>query len=69
MLTVHPQYITDSAGKKLVVLPMKEFKTIMDELENIEDVKLYDQAKASNEPSVPIDEAFKKIEAKRKKKK
>lgn len=69
MLTVHPQYITDSAGKKLVVLPLKEFKTIMDELENIADVKLYDQAKASNEPSIPIDEAFKMIEAKRKKKK
>jgi len=69
MLTIHPQYITDSAGKKLVVLSMKEFKTILEELENIEDIKLYDEAKASAEPSVPIDEAFKQIEAKRKKKK
>lgn len=69
MLNIHPQYITDTAGKKLVILPMKEFKTIMEELEDLEDVKLYDQAKADKEPSIPIDKAFKIIEAKRKAKK
>ena len=69
MLTIHPQYITDTAGKKLVILPMKEFKTMMEELEDLDDIKLYDKAKASKETSVPIDEAFRKIEAKRKKKK
>jgi len=67
MLTVHPQYITDKAGKKIsVVLPMKDFKAIMEELEELEDIKLYDEAKKSNEPSIPIDDAFKMIEAKRK---
>jgi hypothetical protein len=67
MLTVHPQYITDYTGKKIsVVLPMKEFKTIMEELEDLEDLRLYDAAKMSNEPSIPIDEAFKIIEEKRK---
>jgi hypothetical protein len=67
MLTVHPQYITDSTGKKIsVVLPMKDFKAIMEELEELEDIKLYDEAKKSNEPSIPIDDAFKMIEAKRK---
>ena len=67
MLTVHPQYITDNAGRKIsVVLPMKEFKTIMDELDELEDIRLYDEAKATKEPSIPIDDAFKMIEAKRK---
>lgn len=70
MLNVHPQYITDNRGKKLsVVLPMQEFKTIMEELDDLDDIRLYDAAKAANETSVPIDEAFKLIEAKRKKKK
>ncbi len=70
MLTVHPQYITDNTGKKIsVVLPMKEFKTIMEELEELEDIRLYDEAKAADEPTIPIDEAFKMIEAKRKNKK
>lgn len=67
MLIIHPQYITDSAGKKIsVVLPIKDFKAIMEELEELEDIKLYDKAKKSNEPSIPIDDAFKMIEAKRK---
>lgn len=48
MLAIHPQFITDSAGEKLVVLPMKEFEIIMDELEDLEDVKLYDEAKKAD---------------------
>jgi hypothetical protein len=67
MIRLNPQYITDHAGKKIsVVLPMKDFIAIMEELEELEDIKLYDEAKKSNEPSIPIDDAFKMIEAKRK---
>ncbi len=45
MISVHPQYIKDANGKKsLVVLPAKEFDIIMEELEELEDVKLYDEA-------------------------
>ena len=67
MLTINLQYITDKTGKKIsAVLPMKEFKTLLEELEELEDIRLYDEAKKSNEPSIPIDDAFKMIEAKRK---
>ncbi len=46
MLTVHPQYIKDANGEKsLVILPAKEFDTIMEELEELEDIKRYDEAK------------------------
>ncbi len=70
MLTVHPQYITDNKGKKIsVVLPVKEFKNIMEELEELEDIRLYDEVKKSKGSSIPIDKAFKMIEAKRKTKK
>jgi PHD/YefM family antitoxin component YafN of YafNO toxin-antitoxin module len=70
MSTLNPQYITDKKGKKIsVVLPIKEYKSIMEELEELEDIKLYDEAKAANDPSYPIDVAFKMVEAKRKKKK
>jgi hypothetical protein len=70
MSTLNPQYITDKKGKKIsVVLPIKEYKSIVEELEELEDIKLYDEAKASNDPSYPIDVAFKMVEAKRKKKK
>jgi hypothetical protein len=45
---------------------MEEFAAIMEELEELQDIKLYDEAKQSNDPSIPIDEAFNMIEAKRK---
>jgi len=64
---INPQYITDHTGRKIsVILPLKDFRTIMEELEELEDIKLYDKAKKSNEPSIPIDKAFEMIEAKRK---
>ena len=69
MLTVTPQFITDSTGKKIsVILPIKEFEQMMEELAELHDIELYDKAKAANEPSVPIDEAFQMIETKRKNK-
>jgi len=62
-----PQYITDNKGKKLsVVLPIKDYVKIMEELEELEDIRLYDEAMADKEPSIPIDKAFELIEAKRK---
>ncbi len=46
MLTVNPQYIKDANGKKsLVVLSIQEFDYLIKELEEIEDIRLYDEAK------------------------
>lgn len=45
MVTIHPQFITDTAGKKLVVISAKEFKTIVEQLEDFDDIRLYDEAK------------------------
>ncbi|MBK9107236.1 MAG: hypothetical protein IPM92_02350 [Saprospiraceae bacterium] len=45
MLTLHPQYIKDTAGKNLVILPQNEFDVLLEELEELEDIKLYDEAK------------------------
>lgn len=45
---------------------MEEFNAILEELEELEDIRRYDEAKDSNEPSIPIEDAFKMIEAKRK---
>lgn len=71
MLTVHPQYIKDTNGNNsLVILPAKEFDALMEELEDLEDVRLYDEAiKKDTGERIPMDEAFKLIEAKRKKSK
>ncbi len=67
MVTVTPQYIKDTAGKKLVIIPAKQFDTMMEELEDLEDIKRYDSAKKRKQNFVDADIVFKQIEAKRKK--
>ncbi|MBC7889591.1 MAG: hypothetical protein H7Z13_17080 [Ferruginibacter sp.] len=49
MLTITPQYIIDTAGKKLVVLPLDEFNSLMEELEEQEDLQLYDEPKREDD--------------------
>lgn len=50
MTAIHPQYITDNKGKKIsVILPLKEFDAIMEELEELEDIRLYDEAKKEDD--------------------
>lgn len=68
MISVHPQYIKSSNGKKsFVILPAKEFDSMLESMEELEDIRLYDQAKKEdNGERIPMEEAFRMIEAKRK---
>jgi PHD/YefM family antitoxin component YafN of YafNO toxin-antitoxin module len=57
------QYITDTTGKKVsVILPIKDYEKIMDELEELEDIKAYDRAKARKSEPVPFEQAVKEIQ-------
>ena len=48
-MTLHPQYLTDNKGnKKAVLLPIKEYNLLLGELEELEDIKLYDEAKKND---------------------
>jgi PHD/YefM family antitoxin component YafN of YafNO toxin-antitoxin module len=65
MEAIHPQYITDKDGKKVsVVIPLAEYEQMLDELEELYDIRLYDEAKNDKEPSMPFDEYVKKRRAK-----
>ena len=67
MFNLNPQFITDKTGKKIsAVLPMKEFKTLLEELEELEDIRLYDESKKDNEPAIAKNKAMAMIEAERK---
>ena len=67
MLKVHPQYIKDANGNKsMVILPAKEFDALMEAIEDMEDVRLYDKAKKNDDGErIPMELAFKMIEDKR----
>jgi hypothetical protein len=68
MLTVHPQFIKDTAGNNLVVLSQEEFDILMEELDELEDIRLYDDAKKNDSSErIPMQDVFNDIEAKRSK--
>ena len=58
ILKISLQYIKDAKGKRsFVVLSIGDFDKVMEELESIEDVKLYDQVKKKNgEKGIPLDD-------------
>lgn len=61
------QYVTDDHGKKVaVILPVKDYEKIMEELDELECIKAYDKAKARKQEFVPAADVFKAIEQKRK---
>ncbi|MFM7428647.1 MAG: hypothetical protein ACKO1F_01975 [Flammeovirgaceae bacterium] len=47
------------------MLSIKEYKSMVEELEYLEDIRLYDESKTSKEPSYLVEEAFKMAEAKK----
>lgn len=60
------QFVTDDHGKKLaVILPINEYNKMVDDLEELEDIKLYDAAKKGKQEFIDAEKAFKEIEKKR----
>lgn len=60
------QFVTDDHGKKIaVILPIKEYNKMVDDLEELEDIKLYDAAKKGKQEFIDAEVAFKEIEKKR----
>jgi len=62
MLKIHQDYLIDEKGKKkAVVLSYAAWKKIKEELEELEDIRAYDKAKALPSSPVSFDVAVKKI--------
>ncbi|MEX1193136.1 MAG: hypothetical protein WEA99_14295 [Brumimicrobium sp.] len=49
MITINPQYINDNTGKKMVVLLKKEFDLLMEMLDELEDIRVYDEVKKNDD--------------------
>jgi hypothetical protein len=66
MTALHPQFIKDTAGQSMVILPQVEFDFLLQELEDLEDKKAFIEAKANDDGErIPMKEAFRIIEANR----
>lgn len=49
------------------MLPLREFNHLLERLEELEDICLFDAGKRDKKLSLPADQTFKLVEAKRKK--
>lgn len=59
MLSVHPQYVIDeNQQRRAVLLTAEEWVGILEELEELDDIRAYDEAKAGPQESLPFDQAF-----------
>lgn len=65
MIAVHPEYIiNDKSQKKAVIIKFNEWKSILTEMEELEDIRAYDTAKADKTDEViPFEQAIREIKA------
>ena len=53
-----PRYLTNERGERIaVVLDIADYERMLEELEELEDIRAYDQAKASGEKPIHYAEA------------
>lgn len=58
-MTTHQQILKDTNGNDIgVFLPIKDYNAIMELLEDMEDVRDFELAKARNEEKIPLREAI-----------
>ena len=60
------RFVVDENGKRVsVILPIEEYEGMLEELEELEDIRAYDEAKAALESGeddvIPLDQAIREI--------
>ncbi len=59
MATLGARYIVDEQGNRVaVVLDIEVYRQILEELEELEAIRAYDEAKASGETPIPLEDAL-----------
>lgn len=62
MITTHEEFIVDADGnRKAVVVPWEEWQKVVEALEEVEDVKAYDEAKGHPSDPIPFEQAVREI--------
>ena len=59
-MAFHQQILKDNNGNNIgVFMPYEDYEKIMDQLEELEDIRDFDAAKIKNEEIIPLKEAMK----------
>ncbi|MDI6735924.1 MAG: hypothetical protein QME42_07005 [bacterium] len=57
MVVAHPEFVIDEhQNRKAVLLPYEEWRNIVEEMEELADIKAYDEAKASPSDFLPFED-------------
>ena len=63
MLPLHPQYVIDKdKGPQAVLLPVSEWEQIVEELDELDDIRAYDAAKGGPQEAVDFEQAVREIQ-------
>lgn len=63
MVTVHPEYLVDEhQHRKAVLLPFAEWERIVEELEDLDDIREFDSAKSGSQDAIPFESAVREIQ-------
>ena len=66
MVIVHPEVLVNRKRQpKAVLLPYAEWGRIMEDLEELEDIRTYDRAKARRDVAIPFEQAVRELKKKR----
>jgi len=64
--TLKEKYVVNENGERVsVLLDWEDYRALLEELEELESIRAYDAAKASDDESVPFEKAMEEIENKR----
>ena len=67
MIKTKENYVVDRNGRRLgVVLDMKQYGRILEDLEELDAIRAYDHAKASHDKAIPFEKAVAEIRRRRK---
>ncbi len=63
MVAIREQYLVDEKGERVsVLLSIEDYRRILEELEELEAIRAYDEAKAVHEEAIPFEQAIAEIE-------
>jgi hypothetical protein len=62
MIELHEEYLVDGEGnRKAVLVPIGEWQRVVEMLEELDDIRAYDEAKRQPSEPVPFDQAVTEI--------
>ena len=62
MIVIHPEFVVDEQlNRKAVLLPYEEWEKIVEAIEELDDIRAYDEAKSQPSDPMPLNDAVKEI--------